>query len=220
MEKDTLGIFKDEVEVKEQSKEIVQESRNLLDDAKNLVIKDDETFHFANDLLKLNKRIRKAIDEYFDPAIKKAHATWKENIAMKNKQSKPNDQAEKIIKSKINVYHTEQERLRLERERKRREELRKQEEDRRLQEAEETGDESILEEPVTVPEVKEEDTTKHEGISYQKDWKFRIKDKKKVPEEYKMIDEKRIRGVVRSMKENTNIPGIEVYSEDIVKARS
>ena len=203
----------------EESKEIAVKTDTVVQDAKVLVIQDDNKFHFANDLLKTIKGIRKKIDDYFDPAIKKAHAAWKENIAMKKKQSEPVEQAERIIKQKIAKYHTEQEQKRLEEQRKRQEELRKQEEEKRLKEAEETGDESILEEPIVVPEIKLEDTTKHEGISYQTNWKFRVIDKKKVPEEYKIVDEKKVNGVVRAMKENTNIPGIEVYTEKITKAR-
>ena len=91
---------------------------------------------------------------------------------MKKKQSEPVEQAERIIKQKIAKYHTEQEQKRLEEQRKRQEGLRKQEEEKRLKEAEETGDESILEEPIVVPEIKLEDTTKHEGISYQTNCDF------------------------------------------------
>jgi len=205
--------------LEEDTKEIVKESSDILSDAKTLVIQDDDKFHFVNDLLKTIKGIRNKIDEYFDPAIKKTHAAWKENIAMKRKQSEPVEQAEMIIKKKIAEYHTEQDQKRLVEEKRRQEVLRKQEAERKLSEAIETGDETILDEPIIVPEVKLEDTTKHEGISYQLNWKFRVINKKIVPEEHKILDEKKIGQIVRAQKAKTNIPGIEVYSEKSTRVR-
>lgn len=205
--------------LEEDTKEIVQESSDILSDAKALVIQDDDKFHFVNDLLKAIKGIRNKIDEYFDPAIKKTHAAWKENIAMKKKQSEPVEQAERIIKNKIAEYHTKRDQERMEEERRRQDILWKQEEERKLAEAIETGDETILDEPVIVPEVKIEDTTKHEGVSFSLIWKFRIINKEKVPEEYKIVDEKRVGQIVRANKAKTSIPGIEVYSEKSTRVR-
>jgi len=216
-----ISIIDESIEEKtHESKEIVKKTGSVLHEATGLVIQSDEQFHQANDMLKLIKGLQKEIDEYFDPAIRKAHETHREIINEKKRQSDPLVRAERIIKSKIVSWHEEQERVRREEERRRNEELRKKEEERVLQEAIETGDESVLEEPVMVPEVKVEDTTKHEGISYSLIWKFRVVDKEKVPEEYKIVDEKKVGQVVRAMKENTNIPGIEAYSEKIVRASS
>jgi len=207
------------LEEDEEKREILLKSDSLLDEANTLVIQDDDKFHFVNDLLKSIKSIRNKIDEYFDPAIKKTHAAWKENIAMKKKQSEPVEQAERIIKTKIAEYHTKQDQKRMEEEKRRQEVLRKQEEERKLTEAIETGDETILEEPIIVPEVKIEDTTKHKGISFSLIWKFRIIDKEKVPEEYKIVDETKVGQIVRAMKEHTSIPGIEAYSEKSTRVR-
>ena len=205
--------------LEEETKEIVQESSDILSDAKTLVIQDDDKFHFVNDLLKTIKGIRNKIDEYFDPAITKTRVAWKENIAMKKKQSEPVEQAERIIKTKIAEYHTKQDQKRMEEERRRQEILREQEEERKLTEAIETGDETILEEPIIVPEVKIEDTTKHKGISFSLIWKFRVVNKEKVPEEYKIIDETKVGQIVRANKAKTNISGIEVYSEKSTRVR-
>jgi len=216
-----ISIMDESIEGKtHESKEIVKKTGNVLQEATALVIQSDMQFHSANDLLKLIKGLQKEIDEYFDPAIKKAHETHKEIINAKKKQSEPLVKAERIIKSKVVSWHEEREKERREEERRRNEELRKKEEERALQEAIETGDESILEEPIPVPEVKIEDTTKHEGINYSTIWQFRVIDTEKVPEEYKIVDEKKVGQVVRAMKENTNIPGIEAYSEKIVRATS
>lgn len=199
--------------------ELSEKTDLVLSDVKTLTIKTDEQFQNAANFLKTIKAIQKEIDDYFDPAIRKAHEAHKEILNAKKKQSEPLQQAERILKSKISQYHAEEERKRLEEQRRIEEEARKKAEERRLNEAIETGDDSILDEPIIVPQVQVKDTTKTEGISYQDNWKFRVIDKKKVPEEYKMIDEKKIGQVVRAMKEKTNIPGIEVYPEKIVKAK-
>jgi len=52
-----------------------------------------------------------------------------------------------------------------------------------------------------------------EGIYHVELWDFEIVNKNKVPDEYKVVDEKKIRAVVKAMKENTNIPGIRVFKK-------
>lgn len=56
------------------------------------------------------------------------------------------------------------------------------------------------------------------GISTRKIYKFRIVDASKVPDQYKVIDEKRIGAVVRALKTDANIPGVEVYEETSLAA--
>lgn len=51
------------------------------------------------------------------------------------------------------------------------------------------------------------------GLSSRQVWKYRVKNLSLVPREYLMLDEKKTGGVVRAMKADTNIPGIEVYPE-------
>ena len=54
------------------------------------------------------------------------------------------------------------------------------------------------------------------GLSTRENWNFRIVDPAKLPREYLMPDEAAIRGVVKAMKGRANIPGVEVYRDDIV----
>ena len=56
------------------------------------------------------------------------------------------------------------------------------------------------------------------GVVTKKVWKFEIVDKTKVPDQYKTIDEKKIRGVVNALKEGTDIPGVRVYWENAMAA--
>ena len=49
---------------------------------------------------------------------------------------------------------------------------------------------------------------KVEGVSFRDDWDFVITNAALIPREYLIPDEKKIRAVVKAMKEHTNIPGI------------
>jgi hypothetical protein len=66
----------------------------------------------------------------------------------------------------------------------------------------------------TMPETVEQKTPpKVSGIATKEVWKYEITDPSLVPDQYKVIDEKRIAGVVRSLKGDTEIPGVRVYAE-------
>ena len=58
------------------------------------------------------------------------------------------------------------------------------------------------------------------GISTRKAWKFEIVDKEKLPREYMIPDEKYIGQMVRATKGRKEIPGVRIYSEDIIASRS
>jgi hypothetical protein len=63
-------------------------------------------------------------------------------------------------------------------------------------------------------------TPKVEGLSFTTTWKWEVTDISQVPHEYMKLDESAIGGVVRAMKDKTNIPGILVYSvQTATKAR-
>ena len=51
------------------------------------------------------------------------------------------------------------------------------------------------------------------GVADRTVWKYEITNAALVPMEYRVIDEKRIGAMVRSMKADTNIPGVRVWSE-------
>lgn len=71
----------------------------------------------------------------------------------------------------------------------------------------------------TVAPVVQMGVAKVAGVSSSKHWKFRVKDITLVPREYLMLDEQAVGAQVRGLKERTNIPGIEVYEEEVFAAR-
>ena len=64
------------------------------------------------------------------------------------------------------------------------------------------------------------DAPKIDGVSTRRVWKFTISDVKLLPAMYLLADEKKIGKVVRALGGETNIPGVEVYEDDVVSARS
>lgn len=65
----------------------------------------------------------------------------------------------------------------------------------------------------------EKKVEKTEGASSRITWKYRLKDIKKVPREHLILNERSVKAVVKAMGEDTNIPGIEVYSERVTSVR-
>lgn len=205
---------------------VAQKALTVPEQARAIKIVDADTYSQAGEVLLTIKGLRKEIGAAFDPIIKKAHEAHKEAKAQKDRAEAPLIEAENIIKPAIAAYDREQERIRRAEEERQREIARKAEEDRRLREAEQAekeGDtataQAIIDEPVYVPPVVIERTTpKVQGISMQKVWKFRIANEALIPRNYMTPDMVKIGGVVRATKGSVEIPGVEVYSEDIVKA--
>ncbi|KKN10019.1 hypothetical protein LCGC14_1040740 [marine sediment metagenome] len=207
--------------------EIVQKTESAIEEAKGYQIDSPVVYEAAGLFLKGLKGIQKQINETFDPVVKSAYAAHKEAVKAKKKHMEPLNKAEAIVKDKIGTYAVAEEKKRRDEERILQEAARKQEEEARLKEAEEAearGDtetvEEILETPVVAPPVVLASVTpKVEGISYTTIWKFRIKNPAGIPDKYKLIDEVKIGKIVKAMKDQTNIPGVEVYSEQSVRAR-
>lgn len=212
--------------VNKEQQEVVERALTIPQQAQMIQVVDNDSYARAGEILLVVKDLRKEIGKVFDPIIEKAHAAHKEAVSQKKKAEEPLVKAEMIIKPRLAAYNTEQERLRKEAEAKLQADLKKQEEDRKLEDAvaaEASGDreaaERILEEPTLSPVVVIPKTVpKVTGISFQKRWTYRIVDESKIPHEYLQVNEVKIGQVVRAMKDLTNIPGIEVYSEDIAAA--
>lgn len=178
------------------------------------------------------KAVLKEANEAFDPIIKKAHAAHKEAVAQKKKACAPLLEAENVVKRLMGDYAAEQERARREAEALARRKALAEAERERLEQAaalEEAGRqeeaEALIEEPVQAPAAVEDmPKPKAEGISVSKRWEFRILDPAKVKPAYLIVDEKKVRKVVRALgSEAVAAVGegaIEVYEVQDVRARA
>lgn len=206
--------------------ELEVQALSVPDQAKQITITDQASYERAGQILVIVKGLRKKIDETFDPIISKAFAAHKEAKAQKTKVEAPLLVAEAHVKPLMAFYVNEQERKRREEEEKLRLEAQKKAEAEQLaraEAAEKQGNhqaaEAIISAPVQVaPVVLQSETPKVAGVSYRKSWKFRITDPALVPREYLIPDDKAIGAVVRALKDQCKISGVEVYSEDTVSA--
>lgn len=72
----------------------------------------------------------------------------------------------------------------------------------------------------TVAPIVTSQAPKAAGISYRTVWKFRITDEAQIPRKFLNVDETKIRKVVKALEADADIPGVEIYSEKEIAARS
>ncbi|MFA5284456.1 MAG: hypothetical protein WC347_02555 [Smithellaceae bacterium] len=197
------------------------------DQAKQITaIQTNEDYIRASDILLIIKEIRKKIDATFKPIKQKMDAAKNEVLDQERAAVRPLAEAEAYIKPLIAGYMAEQERRRKEEENRLREIARKEEEERQLQaaiQAEAEGQkeeaEAIISAPVqAAPVVVPKTIPKVAGVTMVKQWKFRIVDAAKVPRQYLIVDEQKIGAVVRALKDQANISGVEVFCVDSISA--
>jgi len=205
-----------EIEVQEEPTEdttelvVQQKIEDVIARMEGITITTHDELQEAAEWLTKNKQTQKFVKDYYEPERK---ATYDAYTAVTGSIKKFTDilvKAEKTVKKKMADYQMEQDRIRREEERKRiaAEEAAK-------KDAEKTG--APAPEPVVAPPSSEPEKT--EGVSFIENWTFEIEDKAKIPLEYMIPDEKKIRGVVKAMKGDTNIPGVRAYAETTVRAR-
>ncbi len=213
---------------------VADEALGWPDRAKAVVIIGAETYQTACGLLLGIKDLRKKIADTFDPHVSRAFEAHRALVKEKRDAEAPLTQAEQILKQAIGAYDREQERLRQEEQRRIDEAAKKQAEDEAIEraaalelEGNEFGDAAMVEEARAIidapiqpaplaPAVKM--TPKVQGVTLRKTFAFRIVNPALVPAQYRVIDESKIRGVVRSLGLNASIPGVQVFEETSVAA--
>lgn len=185
--------------------------------------------------LKTIKAFQKRVIEFFLPHKQRAMDAHRALCADEKKALEPALADESRCKTLLVDWDTAQEQIRRDEERRRQEAARIEEERRRIEEAAAmeteaaaTGNADLMEEavaliaaPVAAPViVVARETPRVSGISYRENWKYRVVDANKVPREYLMVDESKIRRVVAAMKGQIKIAGVEVYVEKTAAAGS
>lgn len=206
------------------------------DRARAARVSDQASYAAAGELLLGIKDLRREIDRTFDPHIANAFKAHRDLCSEKKRAETPLAEAERILKDALVVYDQEQRRIAAEEERRRQEEARAREQQAALeraaameQEGQEFGDAALVAEaqqviddaihapaPAVAPVLPQ--TPKVAGVSMRRVWNFRITNPDLVPRQYTAINESKIRVVVRSLGRDANIPGVEVYEEQVVAA--
>lgn len=201
-------------EQEEQSKELViqQQIDQVIAEIAKREVTNNEEYTFAAQWLKKNKDTQKYVEQQFEDELeeakeKKRQAENERKAVVKkiDQFNKPLKEAEKSTRKMLESYQAELDRKRREEEQKRREE----EEKRRKESADST---EVAPEPEPAV-VEEAEPPKVDGVSYYERWTYEIEDESQIPREFLMVDEKKIRGYVQSMKGDGSIPGVKIYSE-------
>ena len=208
-------------------KAIENESMALVAKATELQIKTIENYKVAVDFLQMVKGMQKKIAETFGPIVSKAYATWKEATEQRNRFAKPLTNAEAMVKSKMQEYDREQQRIADEAQAKIDAQARKEREEAELRAKNwEAKGNTVKAEQIRlqaeskpVPVVKKA-VPKTEGIKYITDWKYEIIDINLIPKEYWTVDESKIARVVKATKGTLQILGLKIYSEKRIAAGS
>jgi chromatin assembly factor 1 subunit A len=199
--------------------EETQELELTVSEAKIFIVNSAEDLESAVKMINKLKDYESKLDERYLPIKQKAHELHKLASKNVNDYKIPIKAAKDKINSAIREYNN-----RIERERRAEEErLRKEAEEKERAKVkadlekcgfdEKEAKEEAEKTEVSVPEIKIKEEPKPAGLSCRTYWDFEITDVSKIPAKYMVPDEKKIRGVVIAMKENTEIPGIRVFSK-------
>jgi hypothetical protein len=207
--------------------ELAKAGNAALEWATALVVADEATFQHASDGVKRLAHILDQIDDLMDPIVKANYAAWKVSTGQKKKLAEPLQAASTTARHKLGAYLAEQEKARAqqeyalrmaaiaEEEKLRAEEVKALEAEGKNREAE-----ALKASPVDAPAiVLSTPAPQAEGVYSVTVWKFRITSEADVPLEYRTVDERKIGAVVRALKDQTRIPGVEVYAEESVRVR-
>lgn len=215
------------------TKEIRTLAEATLKAARDIVIKDDPSYTAAGAFLGALKGREKSIDNVLDPFVKNNYDSWQSALALKAQHMAPVKEAEGIVKEKIKAYRIEAEKRNREEEARLREEARKADEDERLRRAEELLAAGRPEDVLALLEGTPEPTMivahkalpKVKNIVARDSWKAELIDltvlnkavaEGKVPINFIQANMTTIGSVVRSLSGNIEIPGVRVYSEEVI----
>jgi hypothetical protein len=183
----------------------------------------------AIDRQDLGERLKR-VDEFFKPFTDMAHKLHKALCARRDEIKAPIELLDNQIRLAISGYKQDEDRRRREEEQRIAEERRRAEEVRLSIEAaalERDGDheaaaavlEAALDAPA--PVVVLPDTTKVDGLSFRKVWRWRyLNDDKEralqlIPRDFLCVDESKLTKYAGAMRESAKVPGIQFYSEDL-----
>jgi hypothetical protein len=185
------------------------------------IVNNAETAIMADNRVAQADLALKAIEEKLGPAKQKAHELHKKLSDLMNEMAAPWKADRTYFVAEMKRFQREEKEKAEAEERRLREIARKELEERQLQdavEAEVNGDleeaQAIIEEEMFVPTpIVRPDVPKVDGRRYATKWSWKVTDINKVPREYLIVDQIKMNGIVRAMKGQTRISGIEVFEE-------
>ena len=211
--------------------EIEAGQSRLLQAAQSLVIDSLDAEKVGWDIVNGIAALKKVIEADFGPTKKAAHGAWKAVCAQEAGHLSMLKQPDQIVRGKLSDWEAEKRLAQAEKERKAREEAalaektRREAEEKRLAAAiaaEEKGDtataeellDAAAEEPPPPEPVIEAPPPKVDGAGAMVEvWHYEIEDAQALPREFLMPNLNAIQGVVHSLKAQTKIPGVRVWTK-------
>jgi len=167
------------------------------------------------------KSIIKGVREYFDEPIRKAHEAHKSIVAKRKEAEDPLLKAEVFLKNAVKDYLVKVEEARRAAEEKARFEqealLAKLDEERKTDDEKAADTTRAALEEIHLESMKVKEDPKMTGVTKKKLIRWHVIDLDLVPRDLLTVDKPRVDEIVKRMKLNAAIPGIEVY-EDLVIA--
>ena len=200
----------------------------LVKRSREIVVRDAAGYEAAAAFLLVIRGYRDRVAETCDPVVQAALQAHRAAVAQRKTLDAPAEEAERIVKDTRRKWREIVERIAREEADRLQEEVRRRAEDEQLREAaaaEKAGDkataQAILDAPTMVaPVIPASVVPKVAGFSVREDWKWRVVNPALIPREYLIVDSARVGGVVRSMKDQTRIPGIEAYPMSVESVRT
>lgn len=126
------AVTKEEAGIEiDQEVELSQEIELTTQTVESIVVDSEDTLKNASEFVLECKRQRDKVTVFWADMKSNAHKAWKSIVARENEMISPIEEAETIVKRKISVYLTEQERIRIAEQKRLDDERRKKEEEER-----------------------------------------------------------------------------------------
>lgn len=195
--------------------EIKNESSSLYQRSVVMAVDNQDRYEIAADFIKVCMGLKSKVELFFNPSIeqfkkakKEAETGRKQQVEKMNEVLSPINEALMIMRQKCKNYEDEKIKEAEQEEANRIEEMAT-----LKKEGEENWDEDKVELAETVDVTKKPEIQKVTNLGIRRPWKWKVVNTLKIPPEYLVLNMVKINKEVRENKENTNIPGIEVYQD-------
>jgi hypothetical protein len=210
--------------------QLQQAHKEIVVEAEGFIIDSDAKQQDAQLVIKNIKEMKERITAFYEEERESAYNTYQIILNKRKSFLDPLDEADKILRQRSSAYYQKQEEGRKRKEAEEFAKAQKKAEDEKLEQAAELEKadrkeeaEALLNTPtVACPDVSDipPAPVSQKGVSYRANWKWRIIDENKVPRKYLMLNEKMINRIVKDLKQNHGIPGIQVYDAGGMSVRN
>jgi len=184
--------------IQQQTQELMTKAELIVAEAKEMIVRDKDSLTAAVDFLGRIAIVKKEVDSRRRFFVDPLNQQVKSINDLFRRYSDPLTEADRIVRNKVLVYQAEEAKRVAE------------EQQKAFEEASKHATEGFVPIPISLVEEPEKTVRAGAGSATTRQvWTFKIVDPSQVPDEYKIIDEKKIAAVVKAGVRH--IPGVEIY---------